>query len=781
MFFYNCETCGATTTGCQSGLLRKQCEANGPYSFFTLTANGECDANRPCRQQCADTPDCFVSAIVKDAANGAHVIEYFVSGIGCPATELDIILPFCPTSSAATAADVSCAFILDRGGFFDSSSSSVSSHESSTFSDLSEQSSSSSLSAVSISSIFDAASASDAACSVDDKLILRPCQGDNKNGLAINLDSGHYGVAIYVPADFPIVDQDFVLAYPGGPLTNQCCQFTLPAPGCKIVALGNLGFAPLLLDAKGSAVDVQEPSRVCTKPPAFDVNAPATTQRSAAVAWSDLADERLSAFGQCGRNAITNNSIVDIKAPSHTSSGCNYAQCLASFAVESWIGTTIVSQSVLIARAAKMTLDGERLIARQHYAEAVQQLCCAEFVIERVGLIAGCSPAQINSRCGTTVIHPIASADRQLPTLAEIGGKNRKRAVEATESRSGVSTLAFEQCPLTPLTPVENDVNDAVFEISAESHTDGVNWLDFTMVIEPVALGTTDDVALELRLSGLAIPAGSRVYVTHLGKEQSDECYTANSQRHESINCPSVSLVRLFRSVRAAMNVNNGVNGPYINTMMNRAHHASAHIAMLTVFPPAGSATAGDADKVSLDFELRVRSLVSASKSCVVRSNGIRSDGASFAVLVPYPFDWPRESMPAFLPRGTTGICVGGDERGESCTEVQECPGGYCILDDASGTNYRCMDSPNQGVNPFSTCSKPSQCAYGDLCYGPGDKSQNGAYPSLQIWLDCFREGCYTSARTAACTANECYTTAAGWAGERKLTSFQTELYNARP
>lgn len=634
---------------------------------------------------------------------------------------------------------------------------------------------------MSLSSIFDAASASDALCTVRDETIIRPCQRDNQQGLKIALDSSHYGVALYVPADYTIADEEFVLLNPGLPLGNRCCGFTIPVPGCKIVSGGGARLAPLALDAKGVAVDVQEQSRTCTKPPAFDVNAPAAEQRIVAVAWSDLADERLSAFAQCGRSAITNNSIVEIKAPSHTSSGCNYAQCLASFAAESWIGTTIVSQSVLTARAVKMTLDGERMIARQHYAEAVQSLCCAELVIERLGMIAGCSPAQINSRCGTTVVHPIASPDRLLPTFEELGGKNRKRAVDAVESRSGVSTLAFEQCALSPLTPVENDINDAVFEISAESHTDGVNWLDFTMVIEPVALGTTDDVALELRLSGLAIPDGSRVYVTHLGKEQSDECYTANSPRHESINCPSVSLVRLFRSVRAAMNVNNGVNGPYINTMMTRAHHHSAHIAMLTVFPPAGSATAGDANKVSLDFELRVRSLVSASKSCVVRSNGIRSDGASFAVLVPYPFDWPRESIPAFLRRGTTGVCVGGDERGESCTEVQECPNGYCILDASSASQYRCMDSPNAGENPFSTCSKPSQCAYGELCYGPGDTSQNGAYPTLQNWLDCFREGCYTTARAVGCGANACYTTAAGWAAERKLTSFQTELYNARP
>jgi hypothetical protein len=364
---------------------------------------------------------------------------------------------------------------------------------------------------------------------------------------------------------------------------------------------------------------------------------------------------------------------------------------------------------------------------------------------------------------------PIGTPARQLPTLS-------KR--QATRSHvPGATVIAFEQCTLSPLTPRDNDTNDFVFEVTAEASIDKTTgeWLDYTLLLQPLAIGSTDDFALDVRFDDIGLPVGSRVHLIRLGAEPLDDCFTVNSVHDETAACPSMSTVRLFRSVRAALPAPSTAHqAPYINTLRDQPHQLAAHTAMLTILPPPGTPRPLN---LRLDFELRTRNVV-PSKTCVVRSNLLRSDGTGYAVVVPAPFAWPLEGVPAFLAEGTRGICVGGDEAANACSERQECPNGYCILDEASDQRYRCYDSPNAGENPYTSCARISQCPYGS-CYGYAGSNQHGAYPTLATWRQCAKLGCYgaDANSTAACVVMQCQSRAVThWYQERSMAS-SNELY----
>src|SRR5690606_14880611 len=122
--------------------------------------------------------------------------------------------------------------------------------------------------------------------------------------------------------------------------------------------------------------------------------------------------------------------------------------------------------------------------------------------------------------------------------------------------------------------------------------------------------------------------------------------------------------------------------------------------------------------------------------SCVVRTGTYERQENSYGLVVPTPFLYPLEGVPAFLdaklvPSG--GICVGGDNSAARCDEQQECEGGYCELHGAHA--YTCFDAPAPGNNPGTVCSRTSQCPYG-RCYAHDDAlDQHGAYPALAEYL----------------------------------------------
>jgi hypothetical protein len=200
---------------------------------------------------------------------------------------------------------------------------------------------------------------------------------------------------------------------------------------------------------------------------------------------------------------------------------------------------------------------------------------------------------------------------------------------------------------------------------------------------------------------------------------------------------------------------------------------------LVSYVPPAGS-TIDDARAITLDFELRVRSREQAGLSCVVRTNGLRSDGQGYAFLAPSAlYIEQREGIPAYMPVLGQGICVGGDDAGLTCTAKQECPLGYCIDDvnDAAGAQWHCFDSPDPGENPFSDCTKTSECPFG-YCYGYPSSTQLGAYPTFKTWRMCFTFGCYTDAPQAQGACTGCFTPeVAQWYSQRSLASNAIELY----
>ena len=376
------------------------------------------------------------------------------------------------------------------------------------------------------------------------------------------------------------------------------------------------------------------------------------------------------------------------------------------------------------------------------------------------------TPKQVVIWLYLQVVHPAASPSRGRPTHDE------SLAALGADGRPQLAVLAFDQCALSEVAPDDNDINDGVFEVSATSHILDDTLLDYTVVVRPLAFGSLYEASLDVRLADIGIPHGSHIYLSNIGSEPHTVCYTYGTQNDGTAECPAMTTLRLFRSVRAAFKPVVGTyhDAKYINTVVKVPHADASHMAMMIVYPPAGT-PASVALNIRLDFEM-VYSL-GEEASCTVRSNGLVTSGTGgFAVIVPAPFRWPVEGVPAYLEQG--GICVGGDDAGEQCTERQQCPNGYCNTE-KGGAQWRCIDSSGPGVNIRTSCSRASQCAYG-FCYGYEGSHRSGTYAGLKQWLECVGLGCYSSSRGAHsdwCQASTCYTTALEWPMQVDVESAQ--------
>jgi hypothetical protein len=826
---------------------KKQCEESGQeYAVFTDYADlpvgvspGTC---LPCRQSCND--GCQVSAVVSDAPHGAHVIQYFFSSDCSADTGIyfnrAVFSPDASNTCVLDLSSISCGFVgpitSATDPKFDISSSVLSDDDDDDSSALSsadgegsfdtefESSSDEGSHNAEASASSSAEASSSASVSLKSAVFSGACTFTPANGapcftqnfaLVSIAPNTFVGVEIYVPAQYEVVTGDVYLLNPSLD-TNaatpcvQCPGLKLPIPAIKtcpnvappmasmqsiggfVHALGAIG-AAVISGLHGLSTAAPAIQQTCLQPQRISASQDAMTQLSIAIQWADLADARLAALGQCNRTGFTSSALQTIDLTPSKMSGCDYDACAALLDIASSLagGKKPTTQHTLIGRSAQLIMSGKRLLGQQRYTEASNNLCCAEHVIDQVGLATQCSESQMSAFCNMQRISPSNSPARNVPTLVEAARLERKRGDALSKSADSLissllSTVALEQCNVSKFTELDNDINDGVTEWNAFSHADTKTWFLYTIMGEPVALGTRDDVEIDLRFSSAHLKDGGRVYVTRLGEEASDDCFTVNSVLHATPDCPSVSFVKLFMSMRAALAVPRGpkvyeqIDVPYINTLVNHPQVAASHMTIVTYVPPAAT-TIDEARAVTLDFELRVRSRESAGHSCVVRTNGLRSDGHGYAVLVPTAqfVNWPREGVPAFMPTLTDGICVGGDDGGLACDEKQECPMGYCIADanDEKGQQWRCFDSPDAGENPFSECSKLSECPYG-TCYGYAGSAQLGAYPTLKTWRMCFTLGCYTDAvkPTGSCTG--CFTDeVVEWFKQLSLTSNTVELY----
>lgn len=715
--------CPPAENQCAPNQYRRDCQ-DGATQYVVFTPYQPdvnplvCSPLAPCYESCCGT-QCRISATYLPV-EGGMLFRYFFQD--CGAEYLSV--PYCVNQDLSA---LKCKYIAPRGPLFELSSAGSAL-------DKSESSSSSS----SLSSIGDDASAYSSASetTVSDKCSLIVSCG---NGIGVPIHSNYHGVEFFVPGSSSVTTATLSLVVGGECVT---CGIEGPIAQCTTVNAfgGERGVARL------AASTVAQ--HKCVEPPMPTHAMSEAQQRSATLAWADLADERMSALLDCVRKPFTDSAPVKVHMPSD--GGCDYERCYTRIGSDR-------TRRTLASAAIDALLDGDRQLSVGHYSDASQAYCCAEFIVDRLADVWKCSAAQMAARCGTQVVHPVASPSRGRPTLQDI---DVVRRIDA-DGRPLLAVLAFEQCRLNDLTVVDGDLNDGVFEVSATSHIDGDRLLDYTVLVRPVAFGARDDAALDVRFADVGVPSGSRVLVSVVGGDEPfTVCYTANSLTDATADCPSMATARLFRSVRATFgsNARDAAKRP-INTLANVPHVASKQVATMVVYPPAGTRAAVAAD-IRLDFELAFRN---EEASCVTRSNGVTKGSSGYAVLVSAPFRWPKENVPAVL-EGDDGMCVGGDDAGQQCKEKQECPRGYCHLEKGP-MQYHCVDTVRPGVDYDSTCAHQTQCYYG-VCYGYKGSNRRGAYPQLRSWLECVGVGCYSakSARSAWCLQSACLTDALDWA-----------------
>lgn len=740
-------TCPQATNDCTPNVLRPECpgddEQFAVWTPYTETEDTtQCSPNAPCHMSCCGT-QCYISATTL-AVEGGTLIRYFFDG--CDGMQSISI----GSDNCGDVDGLKCKFIAPRPSEFFELSSAGSALDASSSSSGSESSS--------LSSIGDDASQPSAVSLTSAKhkcTISTTCSG----GIGLAINSAFHGVELFVPETSSV-----------GPVAisvvadAQCQDCGIQGPGvqCSLHAALRGHRRPGAVVAPAPNV----PVRHCIEPPMPALTMSEAQQRAAATAWGDLADERLSAFLDCVHEPF---GIGAKQAKLHVPSDgtCDYARCLTRLHGGGSGGTHAEA-------ALRIMLDGDRQLAFTRYADAAQAYCCVEFIVERLGAAHECSDAQTASRCATTVVHPVASPSRGRPTLLDAA------AIRDTDAngRPQLAVLAFEQCKLTKFTPEDNDINDGVFEVSATSHVADDTLLDYSLLVRPLAFGSIDDAALDVRFADVGIPQGSRVYVSNVGAEAHTACYTANSVADESVDCPSMAVARLFHSLRGAFASSTRVraNAP-INTQINLPHVDASHLALMVVVPPRRTRAAVAVD-IRLDFELVFRS---EEHICTVHSNGVAKNGASgYAVLVPAPFRVPREGIPAYL-ESPSGICVGGDDAGDMCTTAQECPHGYCDTDRKSRSYLKCVDTRRAGVDESSTCTRPSQCAYG-VCYGYQGSGRRGAYPVLRDWLECVGVGCYgaSAAHIPWCLQSACFGDTLEWSARPDVESAADDLYPAQ-
>lgn len=753
-------------------MLRKQCESNSTFAVFTPYPAGantsECLPDQPCRLNCAG---CSVSAFVTDLENGEHVIEYFVTGAS---TCLQLISEIVFDSRVALGGgvgaefcelkcdDASCGFVAPYSQQFVELT-----HDDST--DTSESSLSST-------------AARDAKCRVTKD------QCSKAHRLVLPLSGAHRGVALHVPKGFDVTT---ATAWLRDSHCNATCELKLPVPTCSELPEQPCGGAPCDDGASAShssksgksgksgkssktvkaktttsendyavsplaqlALKGQDAADVgaCETPSAawLAAHQSVADERVAARAWANAVDAELAALISCHAQAVSSVELQVISLPDDGKNSCDYGQCQASLDLASPLTgnhpPTTVTQ--FLARAAELSLAARHFYSQGRYTQARQSSCCAEAIVQNILARYQCA----ETHCSLATIYPGAGSIEAYAALLDgkgADGRRRKRQEDTDapydlakaanadqESAAGQYIVLFEECdaPHGSFVP-DNDINDAVFAVSAssivEARSNGA-WLATTVHLAPIALGSLRDFALDLRFADAGLPSGAQVRLIHYGTAATETCYTVNSLADETLECPSANSVRLFRSLRAALPQHEAVaDSPYINTQRNAPASPPAHITSLFVTLPRHY---HKTPAFKLAFELRDR-----SSSCLVQT--LRWNGAQkergIGLIVPAPFRYPLEGIPAYfndsmIPRG--GLCVGGDNARARCNEAQECDGGYCEM---HGDNaFHCVDAPQPGVNTDALCSRSSQCPYG-TCYSyDGIDDDRGAYPLLEHFLE---------------------------------------------
>jgi len=769
-----------------------------PYpDDYNATRDGECTGAAPCRLQCGAF-DCSISAIVKELDDGAHSIQYFVGGgaecrqrlrglsfgAGTTLDELDPDYAYYRERFAecdVCADDFSCGFVAPVADGFetlfedDDSSDSEFFEDDDTSNDESE------------------ASDSDrgALCQLkDDKL----CSRRHEKRIFVPLRAAFRGTGLVVPAHFAIETR---LVNVLGPVAQHHCEhecaLELPVPVCTEpdsssssssssdcsdcdASTALHGYVPPPVWTKqptpaptpaatdppapqvlggtviGARAQLAAPSDdygACETPSA-DWVAQHTTladSRVAARAWLNAVDEHSMALLLCDSELFTDtNSRAAVDLPTHDRNSCDYEMCAATLQQSSAlvVGGAPRTPAEFIARAAELSSEARNLYSAARYPQARQSACCAERIYSQLLDASECS----RQHCQLAHIYPGAGSIEEYKALLDAESiRLRKRAPQeeraynlarahepAQEAAAGAHMLLFEECDEPgELTQPDNDINDAVFGVyasSAVSPRDGA-WLSSLIEVEPLARGSLQDHALTFVFDDAGVPPGSRVHVMRYGREPALDCYTVNSLQSETPECPSTNSARLVRSTRAALPAAPGARAPFVNTLASEPLAKAAHRAALFIQVPR--ATGVRAPSLKLHFALHSRGSNCAASTTPFDGSAERR---GLGLLVPAPFYWPLEGVPAYLNRTRvpldSGLCVNGDNARALCDERDECAGGYCELEGRNA--YHCIDADGRpGADYDSSCSHASQCPYG-RCYG-ADPNERGAYPQLAEFL----------------------------------------------
>lgn len=492
----------------------------------------------------------------------------------------------------------------------------------------------------------------------------------------------------------------------------------------------------------------------CLTPTAewVELNSDVDSQRVAARAWMNAVAEHELALMSCASALYadeTTMAMVDM--PEHSLFSCDYDRCAATLAEPfelSQGGAAAPSKPAeFLARAADLSDLAAALYAEQRYAEARQEACCAERVLDEMLERAG-DPCD-TEHCLMTHIYPGASSIDEYADQLALDAGSRKRALALDRdhgSQHGTRTVAapapasgmvlFEECdePDANFQP-DHDFNDAVFSVRVEvARNMRQQWSGASVHVHPLARGSTRDATLSFSLVDANVPRGARVRVVHYGREPAVDCFTANAPELETEECPSVTSVRLIRSLRAALPSAPGSQSGMANVIASEPLAMAEHRAALFIEMPAGIPAPLNVDfKLALELRARV-----GGAGCAARllRDDLSSEARGFGVLVPQPFYYASENVPMFFNETRVaraqGLCVEGDNARAICDAKDECPGGYCELDGPNA--HRCVDASGvRGVDSRSFCKYASQCPYGH-CYGNAP-TQQGAYPALADFI----------------------------------------------
>ena len=647
----------------------------------------------------------------KNTTGGAHVIEYYFAGSGCQSISF---IDFPSTELCNAGAGLTCGFIapIAKGSYFDTTSDYDGS------SSYGSRSRSSSSASISLSSSQGAASACE----------LTSCGSTFTD--AIPVDTNDFlGVAVFVPANYTISLENVTL------IDSTCvseCTLALPAPVCS--SLSTPPSSPQSADgrfARLAADDGTAAALACGAPSAswLAKNRDAASESAAARAWANALSIQFAGLMECKPETTASNTEHTVKLPKiGVETSCDYEQCAATLHKPSALTGNRAPATVtdLLARAAELARLARAQYSQSRYAQSRQSACCAEAIVRDIAAAADCP------RTACTLMSVYASTAEPYANIGD--NQNSKRAAAGVPTDGGGEHLVlFEQCnaPQANTAP-DYDGQDAVFAVSAksivENRTAGA-WLASIIDVETIAIGSVHDFSLELNFADSGVPAGSQVRVVHFGLGAAELCYTADSIKSETLECPSASSVRLFRSLRAALPPAKGAASPFINTVAGHPRSTPTHLASLFIRLPLNHYAA---PSLRLAFELHSRDDI----SCVVSTALYDPAQRAFGVIVPAPFLYPREGVPMFIDPAivpTGGLCVGGDNTAMLCNEPQECAGGYCELHGPHA--FHCINSPQAGVNTDTLCSRDSQCPYG-FCYGHAEApTEYGLYPALAEFL----------------------------------------------